>query len=90
MLASTVPPWAWQSAAELDDVQPLPLHEFCPLQELSAPLQLPCPLQELMPAQWTEFEDIAPAGADDAVVLAQPKRLATAEAMSAPLVIEAI
>ena len=48
-----LPPLSVHSLAEAVSVQPLPLHSFFDLQELSAPEQEPWPLHSLMPAHFT-------------------------------------
>src|SRR5947199_2044836 len=56
----TLPPLAVHSPALEACVQPMPLHEFCPLHDDEAVLQALVPLQELMPLHFTVLS--APAG----------------------------
>src|SRR5947207_14503883 len=58
----TLPPLAVHSLAVAASVQPMPLQEFCPLQDDDAVLQELVPLQELMPLHFT----LSPAPAVDA------------------------
>jgi hypothetical protein len=61
--------------------KPLPLHEFWPLHELVAVLQVPWPLQEFTPKHWT-FSPATAEGAAMNVVLII--RAAAAAAIVAP------
>lgn len=66
----------------LSSKKPLPLQEFCPLQELLAVLQADWPLQELTPAQCAILADV-PADAVGMIALANSS--ATAEATATPV-----
>jgi hypothetical protein len=81
MADATVPPFLVQAASDLVGSQPLPLHEFCPLQAFSAVLQALWPLHALIPMQWTGFADFA-----EALVVARPPiaKAIAAAAMVAP------
>jgi hypothetical protein len=50
---SGLPPFLVQTSAEVDITQPLPLHEFCPMQPLLAVLHELWPLQLLPPMHFT-------------------------------------
>src|ERR1700690_3956991 len=76
----TVPPFEAHFFSDIS-IQPFPLQPFCPLQELSAPLQAPLPLQAFTPWQWTLPASFADASSGAAVV----KSPATAAAIIAPL-----
>src|SRR5713226_4377659 len=80
--ARTLPPLSAQSFSVLVSSQPLPLHSFFDLQELSAPEQEPWPLHSLMPAHFTTSAVFL---ADFALATAAPdmNMLATALAISA-------
>src|ERR1700690_2324085 len=76
----TVPPFEAHFFSDIS-IQPFPLQPFCPLQELSAPLQAPLPLQAFTPWQWTLPASFADASSGAAVV----KSPATAAAIITPL-----
>src|SRR5713226_2375518 len=80
--ARTLPPLSAQSFSVLVSSQPLPLHSFFDLQELSAPEQEPWPLHSLMPAHFTTEAVFLPALP---LAIAAPERNieATALAMTA-------
>src|SRR5207302_8761828 len=82
LAASTVPCLSVHSLADAVSVQPLPLHSFFDLQELSAPEQEPCPRHSLMPAHFTTSAFFLPALP---LAIAAPERNieATALAMTA-------
>src|SRR5713101_6428931 len=80
----TLPPLSVHSLASEVSTQPLPLHEFWPLQSWPPPLQAPWPLQSLAPTHWT-FAALPLAPASCAIAVRATNASATADASSAPL-----
>src|SRR5215469_12409876 len=78
---ATLPPALVHSSALLRSTYPCPLQSFLPLQEFSAPAQLPLPLHALIPAQCTSPPAFSAARA---TTLPARIRLAAALAMSMP------